>query len=154
MSEAFSEPEKQMMVSVVSGTQRRERRLHRRFTCEAPASLRLIKSGITMKGNIRDLSLTGCSIELEQKFPVGLNARLEILFSLHGLPLLIHGVSRCIHAPKLIGIEFRDVSMRKKAAIGEVIDELNEQFEKEQAKAAAEGTPAEEAPVAPELVKE
>lgn len=146
MSGAFPEPENQVMVADVPGKQRKERRLHRRFHCEAPASLRLINSGITLKGNIRDLSLTGCSIELDQRFPVGLNARMEILFSLHGLPLLLHGVSRCIHSPKLIGIEFGDVSLRKKEAIGEIIAELNEKLAKEDAQKAAEADAEPESP--------
>jgi PilZ domain len=151
MSEAFSGPDDQLLVTVAPGKQRKERRINRRFTCEAPASLRLIKSGITLKGNIRDLSLTGCSIELNQRFPVGLNARMEILFSLHGLPLLLDGVSRCIHSPKLVGIEFGEVSLRKKAAIGEVIDELNEKLAMEEAAKAAD---TEEDPEASEPVTE
>lgn len=140
MSEEVPEPEKQDQVPSEATKHRKERRQHRRFCCEAAATLRLIKPAIEFKGNVRDLSLTGCSIELDQRFPVGLNARVEILFQVNGLPLLIHGVSRCIHSPKLIGIEFRDVSPRRQASIGEIIAELNEKLQKEEAAKAKEAT--------------
>lgn len=140
MSGASPDLEKERQQPEQEEKARKERRLHPRFNCEAPAQVRITNPAIVLSGNIRDLSLTGCAIELEQRFPVGINIRLEIMFKLHGLPVLIQGVSRCIHTPKLIGIEFIQVSLRKKSALQELIGELEEKtkLQKEAERLAAE----------------
>lgn len=134
MSVASSDSGNEVLIPEASVKHRRDRRLYRRFNCEAPATVRLVSSGITLTGNIRDLSMTGCSIEFPKRFPVGVNVRLEVLFTLQGLPLTLPAVSRCIHSPKYIGIEFLHVSLRKRAAIAEVIAELEEKMEVEKEK--------------------
>ncbi len=147
MNQASSESDfgNKLLLPAVPEKPRRERRLHRRFSCEAPATVRLVSSGIELMGNVRDLSLSGCSIEFEKKFPVGLHVRLEVLFSLQGLPLMLQGVSRCIHTPKCIGIEFLQVSARKKGEIAQIIAELEEKMEKQSvAEEMASGEIAEE----------
>jgi PilZ domain len=115
LNSASSEEENRVLDPAVPEKPRRERRLHQRFSCEAPATARLVSSGIAFQGNIRDLSLTGCAIEFPNRFPVGINARVEILFSLHGLPVTVQGVSRCIHSPKFIGFEFLHVRQSQRS---------------------------------------
>jgi c-di-GMP-binding flagellar brake protein YcgR len=125
---ASSENNKVLATPAVSEKSRRERRQHRRVPCEAKVDVRLFSSGIVLKGELRDLSAAGCKVEFEKRFPVGLNTRLEIRFSMHGLPILLEGASRCIHTPTLIGIEFHHLSSRKKAEITGLIAEVKEKL--------------------------
>lgn len=136
MSGVSPEATNQSVVPGVPEKIGRERRMHPRFDCEAQVQVRLVTSGITLSGIIRDLSQSGCKVQFEQPFPVGIHARLEVLFTLHGLPLMLPAVSRCIHTPRLVGIEFLQISDRKRQNIVEVIAELKEKIERENKKAA------------------
>jgi c-di-GMP-binding flagellar brake protein YcgR len=120
--------ENNLIVPAAAEKPRRERRNHRRVACEGKADVRLFSSGITLKGELRDLSATGCKVELEKRFPVGVNTRVELRLSLHGLPLLLEGASRCIHTPTLIGIEFHHLSARKKSEITDLIAEVKDKM--------------------------
>ena len=61
-----------------------ERRSHSRHAVDTTANLILIKTGFRLPGSIVDLSIGGCRIFREQRFPVGIFTRIEAEFRFEG----------------------------------------------------------------------
>lgn len=105
---------------------RRERRTQSRHTVDTSASIFLVKIGSTLRGRIVDLSLTGCRICTEERFPVGIYTRVETEFRLEGMPFRLGGVIQAIHDRNTVGIRFLDLSERKRRQVTELISEIEE----------------------------
>ena len=71
---------------------RRERRQQARHEVDTTATILLVNVASTLKGRILDLSLTGCRIRTDERFPVGIYTRVETEFRLEGLPFRLGGV--------------------------------------------------------------
>jgi c-di-GMP-binding flagellar brake protein YcgR len=61
---------------------RRERRQQARHEVDTTATILLVNVASTLKGRILDLSLTGCRIRTDERFPVGIYTRVETEFRL------------------------------------------------------------------------
>jgi hypothetical protein len=109
-------------------TSRHERRQQSRHTVDTSAVLLLINIGARMQGRIIDLSLSGCRICTEERFPVGIYTRVETEFRLEGLPFRLGGVIQSVHDRdrRSVGIRFLDVSARKRAQVEQLIEEIEE----------------------------
>ena len=105
---------------------RSERREGRRHPVDARAVLHLVSLGSKMHGRVLDLSLGGCCIRTDERFPLGIFRRVETEFNLQGLPFRLAGVTQSIHDRHLVGIRFLDVSERKRAQLTRLIDEIEE----------------------------
>ena len=105
---------------------KRERRLHSRHEVDTSAVIFLINIGCRLEGRILDLSLSGCRIRTQERFPVGIYTRVETEFMLEGLPFRLGGVIQAIHDRNHVGIRFLDVSARKRAQVEQLIDEIEE----------------------------
>ncbi len=114
----------------------RERRSQIRHNVDTHATILLVKIGSTLRGRILDLSLSGCRIRTEERFPVGIYTRVETEFRLEGLPFRLGGVIQVIHDHKTVGIRFLDLSERKREQVTELIGEI-EQMRAPQAEPAA-----------------
>lgn len=77
-----------------------------------------------LRGRILDLSLSGCRIQTDERFPVGIYTRVETEFRLHGLPFRLGGVVQAIHDRKTVGIRFLDFSDRKRQQVEELIADI------------------------------
>jgi hypothetical protein len=106
----------------------RERRMQSRHEVDTSAVIRLINVGSLLQGRIVDLSLSGCRIRTEERFPVGIYTRVETEFRLEGLPFRLGGVIQAVHdRDRLsVGIRFLDVSERKRAQVEQLIAEIEE----------------------------
>jgi len=106
----------------------RERRAQSRHEVDTSALILLIKIGCQIGGRILDLSLGGCRIRTEERFPVGIYTRVETEFRLQGLPFRLGGVIQAVHDRDrhLVGIRFLDVSERKRAQVEQLIEEIEE----------------------------
>jgi hypothetical protein len=104
--------------------ERRERRTQLRHAVETPATIILVNIGSKLSGCVLDLSLAGCRIRTDERFPVGIYTRVETEFSVDGLPIRLGGVIQAIHGPKLVGVRFLDVSERKRIQLAQLIEEV------------------------------
>ena len=107
----------------------RERRVVAREAVDTTAVIVLIKIASRLPGRILDLSLSGCRIRTDERFPVGTSTRVETEFGLEGLPFRLAGVIQAIHEPHHVGIRFLDVSDRKSKQIEELIEDIQEMRE-------------------------
>ena len=75
-------------------------------------------------GRILDVSLGGCHIRTDRRFPVGIFRRVEVEFRIEGLPFRLAGVTQAIYDPFNVGIRFLDMSDRKREQLQQLIDEI------------------------------
>jgi c-di-GMP-binding flagellar brake protein YcgR len=102
----------------------RERRAQSRHEVDTAAVIQLININSKQTGRIIDLSLGGCRIRTDARFPVGIYTRAETEFYLEGLPFRLGGVVQAIHNGNLVGIRFLDMSERKKEQLEQLIEEI------------------------------
>ncbi len=104
-------------------------RYHRgsaRHDVDTSASILLVNVGSMLRGRILDLSLGGCRIRTDDRFPVGIYTRVETEFRLEGLPFRLGGVIQAIHDRNTVGIRFLDLSERKRQQVLDLIGEIEE----------------------------
>jgi c-di-GMP-binding flagellar brake protein YcgR len=110
----------------------RDRREALRQGVDNSAVIYLIKIASTLRGRILDLSLSGCRIRANERFPVGIYTRVETEFRLEGLPFRLAGVIQAIHDRHTVGIRFLDMSSRKREQVTELMEDIRKMREKEQ----------------------
>ena len=104
----------------------RKRRRDPRHTVDEAGSLQLVHEGSVIACRIIDLSLGGCKVRAESQFLAGPMVRVEVLFKVLGETLRIAGVTQWTRRKQWIGIRFLDVSERKRAALMQLIREIEE----------------------------
>lgn len=104
----------------------RDRRAQSRHEVDTTAEILLINIGARLRGRILDLSLSGCRIRTDERFPVGIYTRVETEFRLEGLPVRLGGVIQAIHgADRLhVGIRFLDLTKSKREQVEQLIQEI------------------------------
>jgi hypothetical protein len=103
---------------------KRERRVQSRHEVDTSAVIYLINVASQLPGRILDLSLGGCRICTDERFPVGIYTRVETEFRLEGLPFRLGGVIQAIHDRRQVGIRFLDMSSRKREQVEQLIEEI------------------------------
>jgi len=131
----------------------RERRQQSRHEMSSSATILLVKVGTTsagatsagststgspLRGRILDLSMTGCRIRTDERFPAGIYTRVETEFRLEGQPLRMGGVIQSIYDSNTVGIRFLDLSDHEREQVLDLIGEIGQLRASELA--AAEGT--------------
>ena len=101
-----------------------ERRSQPRYAVDEAATLHFIEVRAQVTGRILDLSMSGCRIRTNERFPVGIYRRIETEFKLDGLPFRLGGVVQSIHDKFTVGIRFLDVSPRKRDQLAFLMDEF------------------------------
>jgi c-di-GMP-binding flagellar brake protein YcgR len=104
----------------------RDRREALRQGVDNSAVIYLIKIASTLRGRILDLSLSGCRIRANERFPVGIYTRVETEFRLDGLPFRLAGVIQAIHDRLTVGIRFLDMSSRKREQVEQLMEDIRE----------------------------
>jgi len=102
----------------------RQRIVQRRHAVDTTAIIRLIDLAADLPGQIVDISLGGCRIRTERRFPLGIFRRVEVEFRIEGLPFRLGGVTQTIHDPFNVGIRFLDLSDRKREQLRQLIEEI------------------------------
>ena len=95
-----------------------------RHAVDTGAVIRLIDLAATVKGRIVDLSMGGCRIQANRRFPVGVFRRVEAEFHIDGLPFRLPGVTQAIYDPFNVGIRFVDITERKREQLALLIEEI------------------------------
>jgi len=105
-----------------------DRRADSRHEVDTSAVIYLVNVGAKLSGRILDLSLSGCRIRTDQRFPVDIYTRVETEFRLEGLPFRLGGVIQAIHDRDRhsVGIRFLNVSDRKREQVEQLIAEIQE----------------------------
>jgi hypothetical protein len=104
----------------------RNRRKTLRHEVDTSATVFLVNVGSTLRGRILDLSVSGCRVRTDERFPVGIYTRVETEFRLEGLPFRLGGVIQAIHDRNTVGIHFLDLSDRKREQVEELIEEIEQ----------------------------
>jgi c-di-GMP-binding flagellar brake protein YcgR len=103
-----------------------DRREASREEVDTSAVIYLVKIASRLRGRILDLSLGGCRIRADERFPVGIYTRVETEFRLEGLPFRLGGVIQAIHDRHTVGIRFLDMSSRKREQVEGLIEDIRE----------------------------
>ncbi|MFY9853132.1 MAG: PilZ domain-containing protein [Terracidiphilus sp.] len=103
-----------------------ERRVQSRQEVDTAAVIYLINIASWLPGRILDLSLGGCRIRSDGRFPVGIYTRVETEFRVEGLPFRLGGVVQAIHDRRTVGIRFLDMSSRKREQVMQLIEDIRE----------------------------
>jgi hypothetical protein len=104
----------------------RDRRAEMRQTVETRATVFFIDVHAQMTGIIVDLSISGCRIHTDERFPVGIYRRVETEFRFDGLPFRLPGVVQAMHDKFTVGIRFLDMSSRKREQLEQLMEEIEE----------------------------
>lgn len=102
----------------------RERRAQARHQVDTAAVIQLININSKQTGRVVDLSMGGCRIKTDARFPVGIYTRAETEFYLGGLPFRLASVVQAIHNGNMVGIRFLDMSARKREQLEQLIQEM------------------------------
>jgi hypothetical protein len=121
------DPRESTLASNAQAHEKRDRRAQARHRVDTTAKVLLVRIGSKLRGQIVDLSMSGCRIRSDERFPVGIYTRVETEFHLEGLPFLLGGVIQTVHDPYNIGIRFLDVSLRKREQLEQLIAEIARQ---------------------------
>ena len=105
---------------------KQERRGQFRHQVDTSVKIFLVRGGGTLTGRILDLSLNGCRIRTDERFPLGIYTRVETEFRLEGLPFRLGGVVQAIHGPFAVGVRFLDLSERKREQVAGLIEEIEQ----------------------------
>jgi hypothetical protein len=101
-----------------------ERRSHPRYSVDTRATVCFIHLGAQVSGRILDVSMGGCRIRTDERFPVGIYRRVETEFKVDGLPFRLAGVVQALHDRFTVGIRFLDMSPRKCAQLAQLMEEI------------------------------
>jgi hypothetical protein len=93
---------------------------------ESPAAVHLVAEGVTLAGNILDVSQDGCLIQLLRPNQVRANAQAEVDFRLRGLSFFLPGMTRETAGDRMVEIRFTEMSRRKREDLSQAIEELIE----------------------------
>ncbi len=103
-----------------------ERRQHPRQAVDTSAILHMVDVGSKMTGRLLNLSLGGCLIRTDDRFPTGIFRRVETEFYLSGIGFRLAGVTQSVRDRRNIGIRFLDMSDRKREQLIRLIREIEE----------------------------
>lgn len=106
---------------------RKLRRCECRYPVDDRATIHLLSLASLVRGQIVDISIGGCHVRTEMRFPLGIFRRVEVEFCVDGLPFRLGGVTQAIYDPFNVGIRFLDVSDRKREQLLQLVEEIREQ---------------------------
>ena len=102
----------------------RERRQQSRHEVSPLVTILLVNAGSKLQGHILDMSVTGCRIHTDERFPAGIYTRVETEFRLEDRPLRLGGVIQSIYDRNTVGIRFLDLSENERAQVLGLIGEI------------------------------
>lgn len=101
-----------------------ERRRHERFLCDGHAEVVSFRPELLFRGEVKDISLTGCYIATRARLSLRRFAEIELRFSAHGSQLSLLGRVMDVRPGKGLGVQFLPVTARAKARFLELIGHL------------------------------
>ena len=102
----------------------RERRRHERFTCDGFAEVVSFRPELLFRGEVKDISLTGCYIATRARLNLKRFARIELRFSANGQQMSSLARVMDVRPGKGIGVEFLPGDPRMSKRFQEMLEEL------------------------------
>ncbi len=109
----------------------RERRRHQRFTCDGFAEVVVFRPELLFRGEVKDISLTGCYIATRARLNLRRFAEIELRFSAHGHQLSSLARVMDVRPGKGVGVEFLPGDPRMNERFRDLIEQLSSQSEPE-----------------------
>ena len=132
----MEEDEKAQILAAVGA----EGRTSHRHPVHSGAMLNVIGQDLSVHCNVLDLSLGGCRLRAKDQFRVEAQVRVEVTFTIRGLPMLLPGVVQWTDCAGNFGIRFTNMSSRRRDALAELLAEIAAFHAGELARAASGGT--------------
>lgn len=101
-----------------------ERRKHIRYPVEDEATLLLVSDGSSLPCRLLELSHEGCRVRTQRDFRAGTRMRVEMGFRLNGVAFRLGGVTEWTNGRNTVGVRFLDMTDRRRAALAEILAEL------------------------------
>jgi hypothetical protein len=101
-----------------------EQRRNPRYPCAGVAEIRLSPAASVISARILNLSLEGCLIALRLPEALPKQLKVELMFSVNGLPFRVWGRLNCVRANHSLGFQFTHVSDRIVRQLQELMEEL------------------------------
>jgi len=102
----------------------RERRRHQRFACEGSAEVVAFNPELLFRGEVKDISLTGCYIATRARLNLKRFAEIELRFSANGRHLSSLARVMDVRPGKGLGVEFLPGDPRMDKRVRELMDQL------------------------------
>ena len=103
----------------------RERRRHERFACEGFAEVVAFSPELLFRGEVTDISLTGCFVATRARLKLKRFAEIELRFSASGQHLSSLARVMDVRPGKGVGVEFLAGDPRMSKRFHEVMERLN-----------------------------
>ena len=102
----------------------RDRRRHERFACDGSAEVVAFNPELLFRGEVRDISLTGCYVATRARLNLKRFAEIELRFSAHGQHLSSLARVMDVRPGKGIGVEFLPGDPRMAKRFRDLIEQL------------------------------
>jgi hypothetical protein len=104
----------------------RDHRRYPRLDCGGLVDLRVLPNGGKETGSLVNLSKRGCCFLADEALRGCEGARIEVHLKICGIDFRVGGIIRHVHRWRRAGIEFVELSERKREQIEELMRELGE----------------------------
>jgi PilZ domain len=102
-----------------------ERRRHARFACDGSAEVVVFRPDLLFRGEVKDISLTGCYIATRARLNLKRFAEIELRFSANGQYLSSLARVMEVRPGKGVGIEFLPGDPRMDQQFHELLERLS-----------------------------
>jgi len=129
--EAEEEAQRQTPVQIPAPAEpdKYDRRAALREQVDTSAVMDIVKTALQLRGSIVDLSLSGCRIRVDERFPADIDTWVETEFRLNGLPFRLGGIVQVIYDQHTVGIRFLYRSNLMREQVKELIEDIREMKE-------------------------
>ncbi|WP_263382970.1 PilZ domain-containing protein [Granulicella arctica] len=103
----------------------RDRRENQRFPVEGWAEVMTMDGTMMLRGQITDISATGCFIESHGSFDLPMNSAVEMTFRIQGKEFRPEGVTRVVKSGEGAGFSFLKMNSKLELQIEALIKVLN-----------------------------
>jgi hypothetical protein len=101
-----------------------ERRRHERFVCDGFAEIVSFRPEVLFRGEVKDISLTGCYVATRARLNLKRFTRIEVRFSANGQQMSSLARVMDVRPGKGIGVEFLPGDPRMSKRFQDVLEEL------------------------------
>jgi PilZ domain len=104
----------------------RERRRHERFPCEGFAEVVVFSPELLFRGEVKDISFTGCFVATRAHLTLQRFAEIELRFSTHGQHLSSLARVMDVRPGRGVGVEFLPGDPRMSKRFHELLEKLRD----------------------------
>jgi hypothetical protein len=104
----------------------RDRRAHPRFAVDEEAHMLRVGHGRSHECRVLDLSLEGCRLQCVARIAPPLQSRVEVTFTINGIPFRLGGEIQRSNGSGELGVRFSEMTVHRKAEWVEIVAEVQE----------------------------